>query len=192
VAERKIRSLLQSGALVRVYSPNITEQIASWAEAGKLTVIHREYRSGDLEHAFLVIAATDHAEVNLQVHRDTQADKLLINIVDRPDLCNFTVPSVVRRGKLLISVSTSGASPLLSRKIRDELEEVFGSEYEEYVDILSELRLHVREFVKDGIQREEIWKQLLGMDWKAMIRSGRMQEMKEIWIRRIRDLREKE
>jgi precorrin-2 dehydrogenase/sirohydrochlorin ferrochelatase len=84
-----------------------------------------------------------------------------VNIVDRPDLCNFILPSVVHRGKLTISVSTSGASPGLARKIKQTIEKEIGPEYEEYVEFLSRIRQQVLAEIGDHTQRKRIFRELL-------------------------------
>lgn len=161
VATRKVDSLLRAGAKVTVISPDAGEQIRQWAEQGKL-VWHREpFGKQSLSGYAFVIAATNQSDVNHAVYQAVQQTGGWVNVVDRPDLCNFILPSVVHRGKLTISVSTSGASPGLARKIKQKIERDIGPEYEEFVDFLAEIRQRVMADVDDHDQRKRIFRALL-------------------------------
>ncbi|TCS83473.1 precorrin-2 dehydrogenase/sirohydrochlorin ferrochelatase family protein [Tepidibacillus fermentans] len=140
VAERKIGRLLQVGAHLTVISPSITEQIRQWVDQQQIIWKEREYKRGDLEGYFLVIIATDQAEMNQLIYQEVNHQYQLVNVVDAPDLCTFIVPSTVTRGYLQISISTNGASPGLAKKIRQEIEDTFGEEYETYTLFLAEMR----------------------------------------------------
>ncbi len=126
VAERKVLALLDAGAAVTVISPELTERLAGLKREGRIAHTQRRYQEGDLTGAFIVIAATSDMDVNRKVSGD--AGNIPVNVVDVPALCTFIVPSVVRRGELAMAVSTSGASPALSRSIRKELEDLYPEE----------------------------------------------------------------
>lgn len=172
VAERKIAALLDTQASVVAISPGFTEQITAWIQEHRVEGIARKYVSPDADNAFLLIAATDDERVNVQVHQDAVERKQLVNVADRPELCSFIVPAVVRRGKLLIAVSTSGASPSAALQIRNEMEAAYGVEYEIYLDFLSEFRLKVQQVVKDTKHRRQLFKDILQVDLLHKIRSG--------------------
>ncbi|GAA4704929.1 precorrin-2 dehydrogenase/sirohydrochlorin ferrochelatase family protein [Brevibacillus fulvus] len=162
VAERKVLSLMQAGADVTVLSPELSPGLhALWQEQRKFRWIAEEFRQQQVAGYTLVIAATNRAEVNLAVYRAVKLTDGWINIVDRPDLCNFIVPSVIQRGKLMVAVSTSGASPSLAKKLKTELERLIGPEYEEYLDFLAETRQQVLAQVDDAKVRKRIFQQLL-------------------------------
>ena len=140
VAARKVEDLLAAKANVTVIAPQIRDGIAALAEE-KLIVAHaRPYRTGDLAGAFLAIAATDDENLNVRIYSDAAAMNLLVNVVDRPALCTFTVPATVHRGDLTIAVATEGRCPALSGILREELEERYGPEYSELVNLFGELR----------------------------------------------------
>ncbi|GAB7388689.1 bifunctional precorrin-2 dehydrogenase/sirohydrochlorin ferrochelatase [Bacillaceae bacterium] len=179
VAERKMRGLLAAGANVTVVSPEVTPTIARLAEEGRIRWIRRRYQEGDEAGAFLVYAATGSAEVNLRISRRVTDGNGLVNVADRPDLGNFIVPAAVRRGKLLLAVSTGGASPGLARKIREKLEEQYGAEYEAYLDFLAEARAIVRAQVPSERVRREIFCALLGDEYLQLARRGKKQRMYE-------------
>ena len=136
VANRKARKLLQARARVVVISPEIGADLESVA----IEVHRRAYREGDLEGAYLVFAATNVREVNAAVAREAKERGVPVNVADKPSEGDFALPSTLRRGRLQVSVSTGGASPTLARRIRGELEEVFGPEWAGIVEELDRNR----------------------------------------------------
>jgi precorrin-2 dehydrogenase/sirohydrochlorin ferrochelatase len=143
VGERKVRDLLAAGAKVTVVSRELTPGLQALAEKGMIRFVAGEFHPGQLEGMLLVIGATDDMAVNREVSRAAQARGLLVNIVDQPELCTFIVPAQVRRGPLTIAVSTGGASPALARRLREELEGLFGEEYGLYLRVLQQVRERV-------------------------------------------------
>jgi precorrin-2 dehydrogenase/sirohydrochlorin ferrochelatase len=136
VANRKARKLLQARARVVVISPEVGAEL----ESVVVEVHRRPYREGDLEGAYLAFAATDSREVNAAVALEAKERGIPVNVADRPSEGDFSLPSTLRRGGLQVAVSTGGASPTLARKIKDELEEVFGPEWAGIVEELSRNR----------------------------------------------------
>lgn len=155
IAERKVLSLLQAEADVTVISPLITKRLEKKVFEGKISHINREYRRGDLKNYFLVIAATNKREVNERIAREA---KCLINVVDTPELCNFIVPSVVKRGHLTIAISTSGISPAMSRTIRKEIEGHYKKEFEQFFKSLQFIRREAFSYIQDNKKRAEFLK----------------------------------
>jgi precorrin-2 dehydrogenase/sirohydrochlorin ferrochelatase len=172
VAERKVASLLEAGALVTVVSLEVSLGLEEKASRGEITMRKRAYKASDLQGFSLVIAATDQPEVNEAVSREAARLGVWVNVVDRPDLSSFIVPSVIRRGKLILAVSTGGASPSTARRIAGELEASYGAEYEIYLDFLSVLRLKVQSRVKDKEIRQRLFKKMLDWDILGRIREG--------------------
>jgi precorrin-2 dehydrogenase/sirohydrochlorin ferrochelatase len=140
VAERKVETLLQYGAQVQVISREMTPRLRRYSEGGKIGFIGQEFNEDWLEEAFMVIAATDDPSLNHQVSEKAKEKGLLVNAVDQPADCNFILPSILRRGDLLIAVSTSGKSPALAKKVREALEERFGDEYGSFLLLMGKLR----------------------------------------------------
>ena len=132
VAERKVRGLLRAGARVRVVSPNVTKGILTLGLQDRIEIRRREYRKGDLEGATLVFAATGMAPVNARMRKVALRLSIPLNVVDNPDLCDFIVPSVVRKDPILIAISTSGVLPMLSKKLRREMIEGLSADYGKY------------------------------------------------------------
>lgn len=170
VAERKVRSLLQCGADIWVVSPELTEELEKLAREGNINRISRHYIMEDLDDCFLVISAVDNRDVNSKVAHECFARNIPVNVVDDPARCTFTVPSVLRRGPLCISVSTTGKSPLLARRVREQLEDLFGVEYAEFLELMGEIRSRVLRDVPDGEKRRRIFECLINSDILELIR----------------------
>jgi uroporphyrin-III C-methyltransferase/precorrin-2 dehydrogenase/sirohydrochlorin ferrochelatase len=144
VAERKVASLCETGARITVIAPESTPELGARAARGEIQLVERPYAPGDLEGCRLAYAATDDAEVNRAVHAEAAARSVWLNVADQPDLCTFTVPAVVRQGDLTVAVSTGGASPAMARRIREELEGLFGPEYAAALAVLRRIREHLQ------------------------------------------------
>jgi len=140
VGEPKIGGLLESGAHVRVVALDASPIVRQWARSGKIDLELRPFVAGDLDGAFLAVVATNSRTLNERVYHEAQRRRVLCNVVDVPDLCDFFYPAVVRRGDLQIAVSTAGQSPSLAQKIRQQLEKQFGPGYAPWVTELGETR----------------------------------------------------
>jgi precorrin-2 dehydrogenase/sirohydrochlorin ferrochelatase len=180
VAERKVKSLLLCGAETWVVSPELTGELEKLVELGKINSISRPYAAEDLDGCFLVISAADDRKVNSRVSEDCFARNIPVNVVDDPAKCSFTVPSVLRRGSLCIAVSTAGKSPLLARKIREELEALFGPEYAEFLELMGELRSRVIREIPDEKTRRRIFECLINSDILKLIRKSREQRAESV------------
>ena len=148
IAERKITGLIEAMAVVTVISPKLTPELMRYAEEGKLTWKEKDFTAEDIQDAFLVIAATNQPEINHAVKK-AAAPHQLISLVDDPEESDFILPAVVNQGKLSITVSTSGASPILAKKIKREIADQYGPEYKEYVDFLYSCRKKILEEIND-------------------------------------------
>ena len=169
VAARKAEGLSAAGADVVVVAPEISDPVRSLPG---VTVLEREYVSGDLDGAWLVVAATDDPEVNRRVHADGQAAKVWVNAADDPPACSFTLPAVVRRGPVVVAVSTSGYSPALAAWIREKVAEQLGPEVALLAEWLSEAR---EEMKATGRSTEDVdWRSALDSDMLELIRTGQV------------------
>jgi len=140
----KIPCLLGSGALVRVVTPLVTEEIREQlTDENAIIWYAREFKPSDLDGVALVIALDEDDAVNAEVYREATARGVLCNVVDQPERCHFYYPAVVRRGQLQIAISTGGVSPALASQIRRDLEQQFDSAYSEWVEALGEARERV-------------------------------------------------
>ena len=140
VAARKVEDLLAAGAAVTVVAPRVEHRIGALAGENRIQLRVKPYTSEDLAGAFLAIAATDDQEVNARVSSDAAAMHVLVNVVDCPALCAFTVPATVSRGHLTLAVATEGRCPTLAGILRGELQTSYGPEYAELLDLFAALR----------------------------------------------------
>ena len=158
VAERKCRSLMKTGTLITVIAPEITKRLRDYKDTGVIKHIERDYRKGDITSAYIVISATGSRETNERVARDAESLHKLVNVVDTPDLCNFIVPSVFRRGTLSIAVSTGGISPAFAKEIRKELEKMYGPELEGKLKAIGKMRDRAKKEITGKKERERFIK----------------------------------
>jgi precorrin-2 dehydrogenase/sirohydrochlorin ferrochelatase len=159
IAERKARSLIEAGAIVVIISPEVTAGLAAMNHAGNIQHLARAFRSGDLAGAWLAFDATGHDATTVSVVSEADERGVPLNVADEPERCTFIVPSVLRRGSLQLAVSTGGASPALARRIREELEDHFGREYELILELLARARQWLRLHEPEQTERAR----LLGM-----------------------------
>ncbi len=148
VAERKVTGLLGTGAQISVISPEVTDVLRTLAIQGKINWHSRQFDKTDLKGAFMIFATTNDSQIN-QLVKQAAAPHQLIAIADDPEGSDLHVPAHVQRGRLSITVSTGGASPILAKKIRCQLEEQFGSSYEEYLEFLFSKRQWILQEIKD-------------------------------------------
>jgi len=140
VGEPKIGGLIDTGASVHVVAITAGGQVREWADAGKIELELRSFSENDLDGKFLAVAATASESLNKLIYREAQRRGVLCNVVDVPEYCDFFYPAVVRRGDLQIAISTTGQSPSLAQKIRQQLERQFGEGYATWVEQLGETR----------------------------------------------------
>ena len=183
VAEAKVDGLLAAGARVTVVSPELTAALASWAADGRL--IHRphEYGPDDLDGQQLVFAATDRREVTEAVAAEARRRGLWVNAADDPAFCDFLLPSVLRRGRLVIAVSTGGASPALAARMRRDLEALVPAEYEALVELAAEVRSELR--ARANRPGGEAWRAALGGELIALLAQGKRGEAKARLLDRL-------
>lgn len=140
VARRKVGTLLDAGAVVTVISPELTAGLAREAEAGRISIARRAYRDGDMTGYHLVYAATGDRELQRRLFEEARRLNILINVADSPEFCSFIVPSVLRRGRLQVAISTAGASPATARVVRERMEQWLGDEMEVLVEVMAGAR----------------------------------------------------
>jgi siroheme synthase-like protein len=157
VGLEKARGLLACGARVTVVAPEIVTELRQLP----VQLVERRYERGDLDGRFLVMAATDDAELNGRVYEDAEARSLLCNVADAPDLCSFILPAVYRQDPIAIAVTTSGASPALAQRIRAEVAERYGPEYAELAQRLRALRPWAKENLPTYEERRDYFQRLV-------------------------------
>ena len=190
VALRKVRMLLECGADITVISPTLHPGLTELAEKKAVHLVRRNYRTGDLRGAAVVIAATDSKRTNHRAAADAGRTKALVNVVDDPGPSDFIVPSSFRKGELTIAVSTGGASPALARKLRMRLEKDFGEEFAILLSLIGEVRSTLRE---KGIKVDaKTWQEALDIDFLIpFAQSGHLKKAKTILLNRLKIVRKK-
>lgn len=185
VALRKVKPLLDSGALVEVISPRLCSGLKQLENDKKINVIGRKFQPGDLTGAFIAIAATANLQTNAAVAAEGLEKSVMVNVVDDPARCDFILPSYCRRGGIILAVSTSGMSPALARKIMSRLEKEFGPEYGTLAAITQKVRARLkREKIKINSSR---WQQALDIDRLTdLIRSGHTNEAEKLLFNELR------
>lgn len=173
VASRKVGSLLKAGARVTVVSPQLCPVLLRLKERGSIIYRKKRFTRADLKGAFLVFCATDQPAENEKAAMAAQKMNIPVNVADVPALCSFIVPAVVDRDPLIIAVSTSGASPAMSRSIRLELEKFYGSRFACYLRGLSKVRQNAMEKLPRS-QRRKFFKLIASDDIIKNIRAGKI------------------
>lgn len=165
VAAQKVRELADCGARVTVVAPDIVEELRT---DPRITCAPRRYRAGEAAEHRYVVAATDDRDVNQAVFDDGEAAGVWVNAADDPERCSVTLPARVRRGPVLVTVSTEGRSPALATWLRRRIEEQVGPEVETLLEVLAEERDRIR---AAGGSTE-------GLDWQGAIESGMLEEIR--------------
>ena len=183
VGTRKVKMLLKCGAVVTVISPIVSEQLKNLADSGAITLHRRSYQSSDLAGIFLVIGATDDENLNRQISEDANRSNLLCNIADRPQDCNFILPSIVSRGDLTISISTSGKSPALAKKLRKSLEVQFGEEYAVMLQLMGAIRNKLLRRSHEPEAHKKLFEQLINSRLVDLIRNNRTADINALLLK---------
>jgi siroheme synthase-like protein len=174
VGERKVEGLLAVGADVTVVSPDVTPALKRHAEAGRVTLIERAYRDGDLAGAALVFTALGASRATAPVAAEAHRRGIWLNAADDPTHCTFILPAVLRRGPLTISVASGGATPALTRALREHLDTALGPEWGVLAELAAAARRELRASGRaaDG----ESWRRALAADLRALVAEGRLDE----------------
>jgi precorrin-2 dehydrogenase/sirohydrochlorin ferrochelatase len=177
VGERKVRSLLKAGALVKVIGPELTPSLFRLRKKRKITHFSRSYHRGDLGGAFLVIAATDDRTTNERVFRQARERRVLVNVVDDPAHSSFIVPSIVEKKDLIVAISTSGRSPAMARVLRQKLEKEIGPEYNLLLKFLEILRKKILRLGWGQKENQKIFRALVKEDLLSLIKEKKFPEL---------------
>jgi siroheme synthase-like protein len=174
VGLEKVEGLLACDAAVTLIAPEANAELTRLAEEGSIEWQRRAYRPGDLERAFLAIAATDDTDINIRVYEDAEARAMLVNVVDVPPLCNFILPAIVRSGPLAIAISTAGASPALAKRMKNEIAELFGAPYAQLAILLNDSRGWAKATLPTYRDRKEFFESIVNgePDPVELLRNG--------------------
>ena len=187
VGTRKVNTLLECGARVTVVSPDPSPKLKKLASNGTIELTQRSYRPADLKGTFLVIGATDDENLNQQISKDAEKSNTLCNIADRPEVCNFILPSIVRRGDLVITISTSGKSPALAKQLRQKLETQFGQEYAEFLLLMGAIRKKLLSEAHEPEAHKDLFNKLIDSDLIELMQSDKTEEINSLLYKILGD-----
>jgi len=180
-AERKARALLEAEADVTVIAAEVTDGLRDLVRRGELAHVARPYHRGDLAGAFLVIASGIDRRLRADVFAEAEEERVLCNAVDDTEHCHFAVPSIVRRGELLVAISTGGRAPALAKRLRRRLTAELGWEWEALVDVLGEVRAEtLLTRTVDFTTWADRWQRVLDReaDLLELLAEGRIEEVR--------------
>ena len=172
VGTRKVETLLECGAKVTVVSIDASEKLKKLSNSGLIRLKERAFQTDDLESVFLVVVATDDEDLNIKVHTAAERRRVLCNIADRPEACNFILPSIVSRGDLTIAISTSGKSPAFAKKLRKQLEAQFGDEYAEFLKLMGAIRKKLLSKDHEPEAHKHLFERLIEADLVQMLKNA--------------------
>lgn len=176
VRHGKADALLEAGARVTVISDGPVSSLARLEAAGA-SVLRRGYRPGDLARTFMCVASSDDEAERSEIFREGEDRGVLVNVMDDNPHCHFAAPAIVRRGDLVIAISTGGRSPALARRLREDLEERFGPRWKEVVDVIGDVRNRTLAKLPDLAERSRRWNRALDLDeLESLVLEGRAEE----------------
>ena len=185
LAYRKAILLNKAGAEITIISPQLTLELKKFIEQNQCEYINADFSPDQLKACIIVIAATDNEKVNKAVAEAANKRNILVNVVDQPSLCGFIMPAIVDRSPLIVAISSSGLSPVLTRKIK-ELNETFISNREgELAELLGNYRIQVKEKFSQFSDRINFWEEILESDLPELVYSGKIETAKDYMESRL-------
>jgi siroheme synthase-like protein len=180
----KVEELLACDARVTLVAPQAHAELIQLALEGSIRWEQRRYEHADLDGCLIAIAATNDSEVNIGVFEDAEARAMLVNVVDVPPLCSFIAPAVVRSGPLAIAISTAGASPALAKRMKREIEELFGEPYAMLAVLLGSARGWAKRTLPTYQDRKAFFESIVNgePDPIELLRAGDMLGVQELVI----------
>jgi len=172
VASRKVKSLLDCGAKVTVVSPAFADALQHLSDHPCVRLVKRPYASDDLDGMFLVIGATDDMALNRRINADAESRQMLCNIADVPEVCNFILPSVIRQGDFMLTISTSGKSPAFAKHLRRQLQDAYGPEYARLLKLMGAIRKRLLAEEHAPEAHKPLFKQLIENNLVDLIRQN--------------------
>lgn len=185
VAAQKLRNLHPAGPSITVIAPELKDEMAEYHGEGQFEWLQRDYHSGDVDGFDLVMVATDAGAVNKQVSDEARARKIWVNAADDIPNCDFILPSMVRRGSLVLAASTGGGSPALARRVRETLEATFEPWWADLADVLTAMRNETRE--EKVMYSPEAWKTAMDDEFMELVAKGRLDEARVQVRERLRE-----
>jgi len=186
VAQGKVEGLLAAGAHVTVVADGPAVALSALESDPRVTVARRPWRPADLDGAAVCVAASPDPGTRVAVCQAARDRGVLVNVMDDVEHCDFAAPALVRRGDLLIAVSTGGRSPALARRLREELEGRFGDEWAAILDLLAEVRADTLDRLPDLQERARRWQEALDLEeLETLVRGGHYDEARRALTARL-------
>jgi precorrin-2 dehydrogenase len=182
VGLEKVEGLLLCDADVELIAPEAISELARYAAEGSIRWEQREFHDGDLDDAFMAIAATNDTDVNVAVYEGAERRAMLVNVVDVPPLCNFILPAIVRTGPLAVAISTAGASPALAKRMKREIGERFGEPYALLAILLNDARGWAKATLPTYQDRKVFFESIVNGDPDPieLLRAGDVEAVREL------------
>ena len=178
-AEFKVKQLLECDANLTVIAPTLTDELAFLAAENRFIWIKRNYRPGDLRGAFFVLAERFTPVEDCRIWAEGLRENCLVNVMDDIPRCNYVAGSIIRQGPLTIAISTSGAAPAFSVRLRQRMQQEFGPEYKTYLEWLQSIRPAMKATHPQFTERKKHWYELVDSDVLALIRSGELEAARD-------------
>ncbi len=178
--EAKLRQLRQTGADLRVISPEPLPVMNQLAQAGQIVLHVRDFRESDVADVWLVISSSEDRALNARISAAAQRARIFCNIVDVTNLCSFISPAILRQGEVQVAISTGGASPALAQRLKAEIAGIFGPEYGVMADLLGGLRARVMQEIPDREERFALFHRMVQSEMLPLIRAGNVAAAKQI------------
>ncbi|MDA7745853.1 siroheme synthase CysG [Psychromonas sp.] len=180
IALRKVHLLLKAGAKITVCAPQICDSLLQKAQNNQLTIINEVFYDALIEDKWLVIAATDQADVNAHIAQLAEQKQILVNVVDEPELCSFIMPSIVDRSPIIVAISSGGKAPVLARLIRERLEALLPMHLGRLAKISGEFRHRVKSVISTESLRRRYWEKLFGNgDLAGLLQKGQIEKAQQ-------------
>ncbi len=179
VAARKVRGLVAAGGRIRIVSPVLGEQLQACTQKEYFEWRQKKFESADLDGAFLVFAATDNPNVQQAIVAAAHSRGLLVNVADGPELCDFQIPAVVRRGDLSISIATGGKTPAVAALVRRHLEQVVGEEYALLTELVGVIRQDITSLAISDGEKKILFQKILQEDIVTWLRERQWHKVQE-------------
>ena len=165
IALRKVKLLIKAGPKITVIAKVVSKDLKELLREHNQKMIIKSFHESDLNTPILIIAATNNAKTNKRISMYAQQNNILVNVVDQPKLCTFTMGSIVERDSLVISISSGGKAPVLVRNVREKIETLIPQSYAELVNFSGSLRAVVKKKIQSGMKRRIFWEEFFTSDY---------------------------
>ena len=187
IAARKAELLLKAGAKITLVALEVSDRLRELAVGAPIDIVERAFVEQDLDAAVCVIAATDDERTNRQISEQAEARGLPVNVVDRPDLCTFIMPSMIDRDPVQLAISTGGVSPVLARMLRSKLESCIPGAYGELAKLAEAFRERVKQTLPSVESRRRFWESILDGQVAELVFAGRNEEARALLQQELDD-----